>query len=101
MAHLFRRPPGADSEPLPLGLTPEDFATAAPSPLLAPDLAESVTLFCSLITQWRMGFSGAVGLDYGVIPATLRLMGYPRQAWPDLFDDLRVMEFAALKALRT
>jgi hypothetical protein len=42
---------------------------------------------------------GATGLDYNVIPVTLRLMRVPRADWPDMFDDLRVMESAALSAM--
>lgn len=50
-------------------------------------------------TQWRMGPGGPVGLDYGAIPSVLRLMRVKREEWPDLFDDLRVIEREALKEM--
>lgn len=40
-----------------------------------------------------------VGLDYAVIPVVLRLRGIPRNEWEQTFDDLRVMEGAALEHL--
>jgi len=58
-------------------------------------------------TQWRVGFSGRVGLDYtacmGVLRRGLRLW---REQWPEfadltadeLFDDLQVIENAMLGA---
>jgi hypothetical protein len=47
-------------------------------------------------TQWRVGMGGATGLDYGVLPHVLRLVGVPKREWPRVFDDLRVMEAAVL-----
>ncbi len=47
-------------------------------------------------TQWRMGPVGAIGLDYGVLPQVLRLIGVPRKDWSRVFDDFRVMENAVL-----
>lgn len=65
-----------------------------------PDNWDVVGLFTSVGTQWRTGFAGATGLDYSVLPAVLRLRGLKRSTWPDLFDDLRVMEAEALSAMR-
>jgi hypothetical protein len=53
-----------------------------------------------LTTQWRTGFAGAVGLDYGVLPTVFRLAGIPRGDWPALFEDIRVMERGALHLMR-
>lgn len=55
--------------------------------------------FVSLGTQWRIGVSGPSGLDYGVIPGVLRLSGIPEDGWPPLFEDLRIMEDAALTVM--
>lgn len=44
--------------------------------------------------------SGATGLDYAVIPTVLRLIQMPRAEWPDVFEDLRVMEDSALTQMR-
>jgi hypothetical protein len=53
-----------------------------------------------MLSQWRTGMAGATGLDYGVIPTVLRLVGIPRAEWPGCFEDLRVMEDAALHQMR-
>lgn len=50
-------------------------------------------------TQWRVGVTGPTGLDYGVLPTVLRLMGVQRSQWPWIWDALRVMERAALEAM--
>jgi len=54
-----------------------------------------------LTTQWRVGFAGATGLDYGVLPTVFRLIGVPRAQWSRLFDDIRVMERGALYHMRS
>lgn len=51
-------------------------------------------------TQWRSGFSGATGLDYSALPAVLRMTGMARKDWPQIFDDLRILEDAALTQMR-
>lgn len=56
--------------------------------------------FITSATQWRVGMSGATGLDYGALPTVLRLTGVPRADWPQVFDDLRLMEDAALAQMR-
>lgn len=61
----------------------------------------AVSVFTVLSTQWRMApMGGAVGLDYGAIHPTLRLIGVPRAQWAELFNELRVMESAALQTMR-
>lgn len=50
-------------------------------------------------TQWRVGAVGPIGLDYGALPVVLGMRGVPRRRWAALFDDLRVMEQAALDAM--
>lgn len=60
-----------------------------------------VALFIDLMTQWRMGMAGPVGLDYTAIPAVMDLRDIPREERSELFDDLRVMESAALEQLRS
>jgi len=62
----------------------------------------AVNTLMAMSTQWRTaGMAGdAVGLDYGALPTVLRMGGVPRKDWPAVFDDLRVMEEAALVAMR-
>ena len=64
-----------------------------------PDNWDSVTTFADLATQWRSGFAGPTGLDYGVILGVLRLRRVPRAQWAQLFDDVRVMEAEALAVM--
>jgi hypothetical protein len=56
----------------------------------------AVQVFLALDTQWRVGMAGPTGLDYGAITTVLRLKAIPRARWPDLFEDIRTMEDAAL-----
>lgn len=65
-----------------------------------PDNASSVEAFISMLTQWRAGAVGVIGLDYGVLKDVLELNETPRPEWPQVFDDLRVMEDEALSLLR-
>jgi hypothetical protein len=49
-------------------------------------------------TQWQVGMSGAVGLRYeAVYPLLDRLFA---DDWQQAFDDLQVLERAALDAMR-
>lgn len=71
---------------------------AAPEEEIAvfPDVARAVDAFDALGTQWRTGFAGFTGLDYSAVEPTLRLLGVERSEWKQLFEDIRVMEAAAL-----
>ena len=65
----------------------------------------AVRAFAAMGTQWRYrpaGMAGSVpaGLDYGVVPDVLRLLGLKRKRWPVVFEQLRVMELAALEVMR-
>lgn len=46
-----------------------------------------------------MALAPAVGLNYQAAEAVLRLKRIARAEWPQLFDDLRVMEMAALEVM--
>lgn len=76
-----------------LGLTPEDYA--APEQPLWAEHWPAVRLLSAMSTQWRMGPSGPVGLDYAVLPTLMRSLGLTD---PDdtIFRDLQVLEAAAL-----
>ena len=56
----------------------------------------AAALFSAMGTQWRAGPNGPIGLDYGALPTVLRMLRAEREEWPGLFDDLRVIERAAL-----
>ncbi|MDT3708174.1 MAG: DUF1799 domain-containing protein [Thiobacillus sp.] len=65
-----------------------------------PEHEQAVNVFAALLTQWRMApKGGVVGLDYAAIPPTLELLGVEREAWPGLFEQLRVMENEAVKVM--
>lgn len=58
-------------------------------------------VFSALGTQWRIHpMGGVIGLDYGAVQPVLRLLGVPRSAWRELFEDLRVLERGALEEMR-
>jgi len=42
-----------------------------------------------------MGFLNYQGIEYPSVKATLELMGIERRQWPEVFDDLRLMERVA------
>jgi Phage related hypothetical protein (DUF1799) len=60
---------------------------------------DAFRLFESMSTQWRVGVFGATGLDYGVLPGVMRMMGIAAKECSDLFRDVRVMEAAALAVM--
>lgn len=65
-----------------------------------PQHIEPVRVFAALLTQWRMTPSGKLlGLDYAAIPPVLQLLGVRRSKWSALFDQLRIMEAAAVKEI--
>lgn len=61
-----------------------------------PDNLAAVTTFLAMSTQWRVGAAGATGLDYTALPAVLRMRDVPRDEWPDLFEQLQIIETEAL-----
>jgi len=79
------------------GLLPSDVAPAAVDLWDCNTLA--VDVFDAMATQWRTAAHGPTGLDYNAIPLVLRMRGVARAEWPDLFDDLRVLEMAALEQI--
>ncbi|QKZ07732.1 DUF1799 domain-containing protein [Pseudomonas eucalypticola] len=66
---------------------------------ILPDNWWAFALFEVMSTQWRAGMGGATGLDYGVLPAVMRLIGIPAGERCDIFYDLRVMEAEALACM--
>ena len=65
-----------------------------------PDQVEVVNLFSAVLTQWRMGPTGPVGLDYAGVEAVMRMRMVPAKERGQMLDDLRIMERAALAAIR-
>ncbi len=63
-----------------------------------PENWRVLQLFDQVQTQWRMGPSGPVGLDYTALPAWCRRGGSRRAR--QAFEALQVMEAAALEHWR-
>lgn len=68
-----------------------------------PENVQAVELFCLAAGQWRVvaGFGGArfLGLDYAALEAVMRMRNVRAKDRARLFDDVRVMEGAALREL--
>lgn len=66
-----------------------------------PDTLESVLVFDALGSQWMYaGMSGVpTGIVYASIEPVLRRRKVPAEAWDDVFEDIRVMEAAALQEM--
>lgn len=54
------------------------------------------TMFMRVQTQWNVGMNGATGLRYEAIYPLLDREAKTRDEWEDLFDDIQVIERAAL-----
>lgn len=67
---------------------------------LWPDNALSVNVFATICMQWRVGMNGAFALDYNVIEPALRMLRVPPEQWPDVFEDITVMEPVGLQSIR-
>jgi hypothetical protein len=88
---MYTPPPKVDKS---LGLRPEDFP---PSVVWVwPDNWAAVKVFDAMATQWRWGPSGPTGLDYSALPFVMATCGNGQAG---LFDDVRVMELAAMEVI--
>lgn len=80
-----------------IGLRPEDYVPECIE--LWPETEKSVSLFSSVSTQWRMGFSGPIGLDYNVVLNLMDRMKLSQRDFDDQFYDLRIAESEALSII--
>jgi len=78
------------------GFSPEDYDETVE---VWPDNWPSFLVMDSMGTQWRTGAGGATGLDYGVLPNVMKLVGIPAKDRPGVFQDIRVMESEAIAAM--
>lgn len=51
-------------------------------------------------TQWRVGMCGETGLDYPTLFAILDRLDLSKADWWAMFNDIRLLENEALKAMR-
>jgi hypothetical protein len=78
------------------GFSPEDYDETIE---VWPDNWASFLVMDSMGTQWRTGACGATGLDYGVLPCVMRLIGVPAKDRPGVFYDVRIMEAEAIAVI--
>ena len=78
------------------GFSPEDYDETVE---VWPDNWPSFLVMDSMGTQWRTGAGGATGLDYGVLPNVMKLVGIPAKDRPGVFQDIRVIESEAIAAM--
>ena len=82
------------------GLCAEHLAQPSREPVgIWPDHVTPLRLFDALLTQWRMGAGGPVGLDYLALPVVARMLHVGRRALREAFDALRVCESEALAVI--
>lgn len=63
-----------------------------------PENWTAVTVLLDMQTQWNIGMGGPVGLRYEALPVVLAARGI--ESSPDLFGQIRILESAALGAMR-
>ena len=76
----------------------EGFADRKTEPY--PDNVLAAKIFGKMMTQWRAGVAGAIGLAYEALPVVLRICKVKEEEEEELFDCLQIMERAALIAMR-
>jgi hypothetical protein len=64
-----------------------------------PENMPAINLFSSISSQWRTGPGGATGLDYNVLFHRMDHMHLSEQDYEWMFDDIRVIESAALTSM--
>lgn len=90
----------ADRLGLPVELLHEADAYQGPGQGIYPDNVQAVALFSDLLTQWRVGMSGAIGIDYSALPVVMRIRAIDIDDCQELFECLQIMERAALSHMR-
>jgi presenilin-like A22 family membrane protease len=75
------------------GFSPEDYDEIVE---VWPDNWLSFLVMDSMGTQWRTGACGVTGLDYGVLPSVMRLVGVSIKDRSRVFQDIRLMELEVL-----
>lgn len=80
---------------------PEALAVPAEEDLeIEPEAVPAVELFCRVLTQWRTGPNGYLGLDYGVLLSLMDLDGVRRKKRAALLADVGIMEGTWLHEFR-
>lgn len=77
----------------------KSFGEAAVEFEVWPENWPALELFAAVSTQWRVGMAGATGLDYAGVLAAMEFYGVKPEERRARFEDLRIMERAALEAM--
>lgn len=80
------------------GMTPEDYEQEDIISLW-PDNWLSFGVFAGMSTQWRIGASGVIGLDYNALNTVMKLKGVKKKQRKKVFNDVQVMEAEALEII--
>lgn len=92
---MFTRLP-SEQEAAAAGFAVEDYAEEAE---VWPENWLAIQIISQLGTQWRTGFNGPTGLDYPTLFQLLDRYELDKAEWWQMFEDLRLLEGAALKAM--
>lgn len=65
-----------------------------------PENVDSWNFFQSIQTQWTVGPTGAIGLNYAGVEVERKAWGIKSKDWPKLFFEVKAMERATLAAWR-
>lgn len=65
-----------------------------------PENWPAYEVFTQLMTQWYVGMNGRTGLIYPSLYGLLDRRGYQGDEWLRVFEDVRVLEVAALETMR-
>lgn len=66
-----------------------------------PETLPAIDLFLLVLTQWRTGPAGRVGLDYLALDRVMDYKAIPMSDRLDLLNDVRSLERGFLSALRS
>ena len=80
------------------GFAPEDYETDPVE--LWPENQPAFDMFCMVETQWRVGKSGVIGLDYDPLVTLMDKRGISGCEWWQMFDDVRFIESAAMVEIK-
>lgn len=92
-------PPPTAREAAAVGLTLEE--ASGPPIEVWPDTERSILVFDALGSQWIYAGMGGVptGIVYGSVEPVLRVLRVPAEDWSLVFEDIRVLEAAALQEM--
>lgn len=79
------------------GFTAEDFDQSVE---VWPENWPAWCLWTQVRNQWRIGMGGAFAIDYGPLFTLMDRLRLDDDSWQAMFDAIRVIESAALTAMK-